>query len=96
MLRCVLVGGTVGGEGIVVVEDAEVGARFSPDVVRLGGMNVRIVAVRGGKDVVIRVGVGDLLADVLRYSVDLGPGGAVYEAVDEGRVGSGRSAGSRR
>ena len=87
VLRGVLVGGAVGGEGIVVVGHAEVGARFSPDVVGLGGMDVRVVAVRGGEDVVIGVGVGDLFADVLRAAVDLDPGGAVDEAIDEGSVG---------
>ena len=87
VLRGVLVGGTFGSEGIVIVEHAEVGAGLGPDVVRLRGMDVGVAAVGGGEDVVIGRGVGDLLADVLGPAADLGPGGAVNEAVDERRVG---------
>src|SRR5690348_12195272 len=72
---------------IVVVEDAEVRSGFGPDVIRLGRMHVRVVAVRGGKRVVVGSSVGDLLADIDLLAADSGGGGAVDKAVDEGGGG---------
>ena len=64
MLRGGLRIGGIVRVGIVVIEDAEVGAGFSPEVLGFGGMDVRIVSAGRGQNVVIGGGVGDVVADV--------------------------------
>jgi hypothetical protein len=49
-------------------------------------MNVRIFAAGSGKNVVIGVGEGDLLADVDMGTVDVGDRGSIHETVDKRRV----------
>ena len=70
--------------GIVVVENTEVGAGFSPEVIGLGGMDVWIAAAFRGQNVVVGRGVGNLLADVQKLAVNEGRRGAIDKAVDEG------------
>src|SRR5579862_7741931 len=86
---CVLIVGEGGGigVGVVIVKNAKVGPGFRPKVVGLGRMNVRIVPAGSGKDVVVRRGVGGLLADVDHLAVNDGARGSVHQAVDEWSVG---------
>ena len=75
------------GEGVSVVQHAKVSACFRPDIVRFGGMNVRVVAAGSGQDVGVGRGVSGLFADVDDGAVDHGSGRAIHQAVDEGGVG---------
>src|SRR4029078_9119712 len=72
----VLVRALVRGPGrvvwIAVVVDAEVVARFRPDVVRFRRMNVRVVAAGGGEHIVVRGRVGNILTDVAGRAGDEG------------------------
>ena len=87
MLGGVLGVGRIVRVGIVVIQDAEVGAGLRPKVVGLGRMNVRIAPAGSGQDVVIRGSVSDVLADVYEAAIHKGDRGSVDQAVDEGRVG---------
>jgi len=79
--------GTDGSEGIGVVEHAKIGTSFRPYVVGLGRMDVGIVSVGRGQDVVVVSGISDLLADVDCVAVNDGNRGPIHEAVDERRGG---------
>ena len=57
-------------KGIVVVEYAEIRARFRPDVVGLGRMDMGIVPAGRGQDAVVVRGVGHLLADIDLAAID--------------------------
>ena len=87
MLLGVLDGRAAGCVGIVIVKHAEVAAGFRPDVIRLRGMDVRVVTAGCSEHVVIGVGVCNLLADVLGHVINLRPGSSVDEAVNKWSVG---------
>src|SRR5689334_13666400 len=78
---------SVGRVGVVIVEHAQIAAGFRPDVIRLRGMDIRVVTAGSSEYVVVRVGVCNLLADVLGDAVNLRPGGSIDEAIDKRSVG---------
>src|SRR5215469_13395834 len=78
---------TRGDEGIVVVEHAKVSSGLRPDVVGLGGVNVGVIPAGRGQDVVVVGGIGHLPGDVDHLAIDDCNRGAIYQAVDERRVG---------
>jgi hypothetical protein len=64
MLVGVLVGRAFRRERIVGIEHAEIGARFGPDIVGFGRMNVRIVSAGRRQNAAVVRGVCDLFADM--------------------------------
>jgi len=52
------------GEGVSVVQNAKIDAGFRPDVIGLGGMDVRVVAAGGGQDVGVGRGKSGLFTDI--------------------------------
>src|SRR5665213_2878785 len=50
-------------------------------------MNVGIIAAGSGQNIVIRGGVGSLLADIDQLPVNQGVGGSLHQTINEGCVG---------
>src|SRR6185437_13431587 len=86
VLRCSLRVGRIIGIGVIVVQDAEIGTRFRPDVLRLGWMDVWSVWTVACQYIVISGGISNLLADVDYLPIDISFGRSVHQAVDEWRV----------
>jgi hypothetical protein len=82
----ILIRRAVGAKRVVVVEHPEIRGRLCPEVVRFGGMNVRVVSAASGCGVMVGRSIRNLLADVDLFVVDPHNCGSVYQAVDKRRI----------